>query len=268
VSSIRYVAKTLENDMFEDVYLVDTQLSLINPTAILDAENKLSVTLPRGYHSFLTTLGHGTFCDQVYVFLPSEIEEKTMELRKTLRDYFFWDRGINVLGKSQIEQSLLIARSLDGDELIYHPDSEHGVYVLPRHDDNIYWLSPDFDDPVEWHADSGSPMPEPPFRYFEPAQARTWIELFTTRTDHQMADVATAINESLISDSEMRSIIEDSYQLHFHQAVGSRVQLSTSYGDDRIRIRIDYNPKHEKAIAACIVQLESDGFYQTGRHAT
>ena len=258
----------MENDMFEDVYLVDNQLSLIDSAEILATENKLSVILPRGYHSFLTTLGHGTYCDQVYVFLPGDIEEKTAEFRKTLRNDFFWDRGLNVLGKSQIEQSLLIARSMDGDELIYHPDSEHGIYVLPRHDDTIYWLSPDFDDPMRWHADSGSPMPEPPFRYFEPAQGRACIELFTARTDHQIADVATVINESLARDSEMRSITGENYQLNFHQAVGSRVRLTASSGDGRIRIRIDYNPTYDKTIATCIAQLESDGFYETSRHAT
>lgn len=253
--------------MFDNVYLVDDELQLADDSAIAATENDLGVTLPRGYHAFLTTLGHGTYCDQVYVFPPDAIKQRTAELRKTLRDYFFWDRGVNVLAKSQVERSILIARSLDGDELIYCPNSEHGVYVLPRHDDTIYWLSPEFDDPIGWHTNSGSPMPEQPFRYFEPTQGRACIELFTARTDHKMATVASAINASLEDGAPTRSINKEHYQLHFHKAVASRVQL-TAAGDSRIGIRIDYNPKHEHSVAACVAQLESEGFYETGRHIT
>ena len=253
--------------MFEDVYLVDNELTLMDDAAITAAENELGITLPRGYRAILTTLGHGTYCDQVYVFLPDKIEQETAAFRDTLSEYFLWDRGTNVLPKSQIAQSLLIARSLDGDELIYHPDSEHGVYVLPRHDDTIYWLSSDFEDPMDWHADTGSPMTKPPFPYFEPAGGRACVELFTARTDQQIADVAIAIRDVLARDLETRSIKEETYELHFHKEVGSRVQLTSAY-DGRIGVRIDYNPKYEPILEDCIARLESQGFYEVDRHTT
>lgn len=253
--------------MFEDVYLVDDELQIIDDAAIVAAEEQLGMTLPRGYHAYLTVLGRGTYCDQIYVFPPDKIELETVELRETLRDYFFWDGGIDILPKSLIEQSLLIARSLDGDALIYHPESTYGVYVLPRDDDTIYWLTPEFEDPLAWHSDSGSPMPQPSFRYFEPSRGRCCIELFTARYDHDIKTVANRITAALAGDAETRSIIEDDYELHFHKAVGSRVQLTAAF-DGRIGIRIDYNPSHEHAIVACVTQLESDGFYETGRHAT
>ncbi len=77
----------------------------------------------------------------------------------------------------------------------------------------------------------------------------------------------TQSRPDLAGDAETRSIIEDNYELHFHKAVGSRVQLTAAF-DGRIGIRIDYNPSHEHLIVACVSQLESEGFHGTGRHAT
>lgn len=65
---------------------------------------------------------------------------------------------------------------------------------------------------------------------FEPAAGRSCIELFTARTDHEIADIASLITRSLAGDTETRSIMEDNFELHFHKAVRSRVQL-TAAGD-------------------------------------
>ena len=133
--------------MIDHVYLVDDDLRLIDDAAIVTLERKLDLVLPKGYHHFMTTLGIGTYCDQIFVFPPDAIEKHTAVFRKNLCEHFFWDPGLDVLPRTQIEQSLHIAISLDGDQLIYHPASEHGVYVLPRHDDTIYWLPHDFAEP-------------------------------------------------------------------------------------------------------------------------
>ncbi len=106
-------------------------------------------------------------------------------------------------------------------------------------------------------------MPLPSFQYFEPAVGRSCIELFTARTDDMIADVADVITGALASHSGTRSIIEDTYQLHFHKAVSSRVQL-TAAGNGRIGIRIDYNPKNEQTIVACVARLATDGSTKLG----
>ena len=60
--------------MFEDVYLVDDELQIIDDAAIVAAEEQLGMTLPRGYHAYPTVLGRGTYCDQIYVFPPDKID--------------------------------------------------------------------------------------------------------------------------------------------------------------------------------------------------
>lgn len=253
--------------MFDDVYLVDDELQLVDDAEIWAVEKKLGITLPRGYHAFLTTLGLGTYCDWIDVFPPNEIEQRSAELSTILTDYSNWDRGAHLLSRSQIKRSLHIARSMDGDELIFNPETTHHCYVLPRHDDTIYWLSPEFDDPTDWHAEFGSAMLESAFRYFEPTVGRAYVGLFTARTDLQFADVAERIRAALAGSDETRSIIEESYQIHFHKATCSRVQITDDGSRARKGIRISFNPKHEQAVAKCVALLECDGFYVVGGNA-
>ena len=82
-----------------------------------------------------------------------------------------------------------------------------------------------------------------------------------------MADIALAVNQALQSDNEFREIVESNCQLLFLKAIGGRVQL-TSAADGRIGIRIDYSPKQEASVSSCVFELQSHGFYETGRHAT
>lgn len=124
--------------MFQNVYLVDDALSLIDIEAIKALEDRLGIPFPDGYRQFLTTLGEGTYCDQLYLLLPGAIERETTCLRKLVSEHFFWERGKAVLTMAEIAVSFNIGRSIDGDEIIYNPNTAHRIYVLPRHDDTIY----------------------------------------------------------------------------------------------------------------------------------
>lgn len=47
--------------IFDDVYLVDQQLTLVDSTEIDHLENHLELMLPSGYREMLTVLGIGTY---------------------------------------------------------------------------------------------------------------------------------------------------------------------------------------------------------------
>lgn len=72
--------------MYEDVYLVDDNLSLVTLTALNAIEDTLGLTLPSGYKALLTTLGEGTYCFFVRTVSPTEIVARTEELRSNVED--------------------------------------------------------------------------------------------------------------------------------------------------------------------------------------
>ena len=250
--------------MFDDVYLVDDQLSLIEPAAIDELETRIGLPVPTGYRQLLTVLGVGTYCDLVTAFRPHDVIEQTESAQERWNAYFFWERGANILTKGQILNSTIIASTIDGDEMILCPESLDYIYVLPRHDDTIYRLDSSFSDPLDWRSDNGPVVTPPPFRYFEPWGDREHIELFTAKTHHKIDDVLNMASDLLAAKGETKRISEPNCDLLFVKAVAGRLQFTTG-GDPRIGIRIDYNRTYSAAIENCVAELESRDFYVTGR---
>lgn len=249
--------------MFEDVYLVDDELSLASHEAVTSLEDRLGFALPAGYREFVTRFGNGAYCNQLYVLMPEEVEECTRNLERSLSEFFFWDKATHILSRSQVAKSIQLGHSLDGDEVIFNPDTEYGLYVLPSHDDTIYWMPQLFRDPLDWRAEWGNPLSGFEFRYFEPEHGREHASLLTTRTDLQESQIASAINTSLSPGEEVRQLVGDFFRVLFHRPVGSRVQITWSL-DRRIGINIGYNPKSKATVNGCIRELESIGFYRVG----
>ena len=247
------------------IYLVDDHLTPVPHDAVTALEDRLGITLPQGYRQMVTTLGPGTYCDDIWMFMPDEVEAKTDQLRQSLREYYFWDVGAPILNRAQAEASIRLGYGYNGDEIIFNPDTEHSVYILPRHDETIYWQSPGFDDPIGWHSTSGKARDLPPFRYFEPNIGRAHVALFTARKDHRRSDVAALITKCLGQGQEIRRIAEESSDLVLLKAVGGHAQLTSSWNDSRIGIRISYHQSHQATVQNCVESLIARNFYLTER---
>ena len=107
---------------FDDVYLVSEKLDL-PPTAELDAlQGWLAAPLPRGYREYMTTLGNGTYCDEVYVLTPAEVREARDERRAYIREYYeaFWGESTD---------DLTLEEAVGGG--VFRPHRRRGRDLLP-----------------------------------------------------------------------------------------------------------------------------------------
>src|SRR4051812_24044802 len=84
-------------------------------------EKKLGVKLPAGYREFMTTLGDGLLSDYVRVYPPKQISKELKEWRKRIKQYWFWDELPVLLKKDRAIESIVIADTIEGDEVVFHP---------------------------------------------------------------------------------------------------------------------------------------------------
>ena len=173
-----------------DVYLVTDRLSLVSASACEDAERQLGAPLPAGYADYMSRLGVGVYSGFVRVYPPERIVAEHRDVRERWREYFFWDAGEAVLPKARVLESVIIADTLHGDELIAHPSAPDRLLVLPRESDMIFHAGDDVPEAVRWLCESGeltAPIAE---RYFE---AQSDVERTNFRGDAAFADVVAAI---------------------------------------------------------------------------
>jgi hypothetical protein len=257
----------------DDIYLVSTKLELATEEDIEQLESALAMPLPRGYADFVTRLGVGTYCDILRVYAPERILREYADVRKRWDEYFFWEVGRDVLTKEQVLQCVIFADTVDGDEIIAHSDMPDRLFVLPRHDELIYWIPGSFDAPLTWQGSSGEVMPEPEFRYFESWRDREYREFFTAKELFSIADLAPYFSdfwEQLGKSvtrlpSEKEGDEEENVAILFVREIAARIQLVQSLPDDkRMSVRIDYDADSESDVAIFGTFLTDMEFYEVG----
>ncbi|RAU19836.1 hypothetical protein DN062_01820 [Nitrincola tibetensis] len=157
---------------FGHVYLVTSRLNTVTPEQVASAEETLGFKFPDGYSDFVTRLGEGSYSNFVRVYLPSRIVEEHREFQDRWKQYFFWDKGHEVLTKEQIVESFIIADTVQGDELIFHPAQPNRLFVLPRYHDTVFVAGNGFPAAVDWLCKSGQLTDPITFDCFESWQQR------------------------------------------------------------------------------------------------
>lgn len=253
--------------VFEDVYLVSEKLILTPGTELDGLQRWLAALLPPGYREYMTRLGAGTYCDFMQVLTPAQIREARDERREFVREYYrtFWGDSESSLPLEDAATGVLFASTIDGDEVYYLP-SQGRLFVLPRHDDVVYWLEAGFTDPLDWTS-PGRPayVDQPPFHYFEPAGGDRQIIEFFTAGSFDMRSLAERFRARW-SGREVRSITETNSVLLFPRAIQGRVQLTQGAGDPRVGIRIDYDKDRSIDVEQFAADLREMGFFETWRH--
>ena len=259
---------------FDDIYLVTPKLQTIAQEEIERLEKILGMPLPKGYAEYMTRLGVGDYCILLRVYSPERILAEYREVRQRWDEYFFWEAGKGVLPKEEALKCFIFADTIDGDEIIAHPDMSDRLFVLPRHDDAIYWIPRSFGAPLEWHGQNGPIREEPAFRYFESWRDRKYREFFTAKELFSITDLAPYFcdfwmqfgKQALrIKDYETEEEGEvDKIAIVFVKEIGGRIQLVQALPDDkRMSVRIDYDADSEEEVAIFGTFLTEMGFYQT-----
>jgi hypothetical protein len=145
---------------FEEVKVIDPyvekgwtaelKLTLATPAEVEDLEANLNVPMPVGYKEYVTMLGLGNYCYYIRVDMPSEILSGYEEYRDSLREYWFWEMGKDILTKEKALESIKIGETIDGDAIIFHPSRSDELFVLPRHDDMLHLIGSSLYEAINW----------------------------------------------------------------------------------------------------------------------
>jgi hypothetical protein len=142
-----------------------------DPAAVDAAQKELATHMPSEYREFITRFGEGTLGGYVRVYPPHQIlkgDNCVTEWRKRIDEYWFWDDGADVLPKVRALECLIVADTVDGDELAFHPSEPDRLYVLPRYDEMVYVAGDGLLAAIEWLLTSGTLTKKIKNRKFEP----------------------------------------------------------------------------------------------------
>jgi hypothetical protein len=253
---------------FADVYLVTNKLQTISQEQLALLQKTLGFPLPVGYAEFMATLGIGDYCGLLRVYEPDAIPEENRQTQALWQEYFSWEDGRDVLPREEVARCVVFANTIDGDNLLFHPRIPDRLFVLPRHDDTIYWVPECFLNPLEWYDQSGLVTPAPAFKTFESYCDRQTLEFFTSVRTLDLADIKILCSEWWpSSEVNVREAGDDEARVAhvFVKDIGGVIELTQDSDDRRIGIRIDYDSDSADKVTKLANHLETLGFYEVGR---
>jgi hypothetical protein len=141
-----------------DLHVTSDPLYYNSAPDVDDAEARLGIRLPAGYREFIARFGEGFLGGCIRVYPPYQILEGDNNVsawRERISEYWFWDAGADVLTKDRALECVIVADTIDGDELVAHPSAPDRLYVLPRYDEMIYVAGDGLLPAIEWMLTSG-----------------------------------------------------------------------------------------------------------------
>ena len=157
----------------------DSRKQLYRATAaqIAACEETLHFHFENDYKNLLLQYGEGTIAYCIRTYSPEKIQREQSEWLARISEYWFWDDGADILSKAQVQASICLADTFNGDEIIYH-DSHY--YILPRDSETIYPVGDTFTTVADWFMTSGV--------IYEPIPANEWtFTPFTSSRDENDA---------------------------------------------------------------------------------
>ncbi len=160
--------------MFEHVYRVDQEVSTVSETDLVAVETLLGGAAPAGYRELVTRLGgDGSYAGYVRVYGPRRIMAEYEPVRRALSTVTDWYAVEPE--RATILASVIVADTVDGDQLFAHPASGR-LLLLPCGDEGLLTFGYDLGEALHWLTTSGvltDALPEPPT--FETREGRSSI---------------------------------------------------------------------------------------------
>jgi len=138
---------------YDEVYLVSDKLDVATDEEILAVAATLGVQQwPSGYREFVTALGAGDYTNYVRVLLPSQILTECAPCRDNWATYgaATYEEYLRVLPLDRLVESVILASTVDGDEVVFHPDDPAALYFLDINADTITTIGRTFDEALDW----------------------------------------------------------------------------------------------------------------------
>jgi hypothetical protein len=223
----------------EDVYIVSRKRRTVTDEELSAMESSLKVQFPDDFHQFLKRFGSGEFCGCLYLFDPIAITGGQRMFKEMTSEGFYYDTAKSALTKSESLESVWVARTLDGDEIVYRSEDPAGFFVLPRHSETIQRLGLSFYEVLDWFASSGVMYVPTKFRWFCTCADRCRLHLVgTTEVCHSEASSwcadAFGIEHAEIDENEEFSIL-------FSRRISGYIQVHSDSLD--IHHDLDFDPE-------------------------
>ncbi|WP_051039174.1 SMI1/KNR4 family protein [Nostoc sp. PCC 7524] len=140
---------------YNNIQLMNEDLVRVTADEVTQLEQVLNTRMPRGYKEYVTTLGIGILNDTVRVYSPMRIQQEYRDFQNRWSESYFWDKGTDLLTKDRVLESIIIADTGNGDELIFHPSAPDRLYVLPIDYEEIFLTGGSLDEAIEWILEGG-----------------------------------------------------------------------------------------------------------------
>jgi hypothetical protein len=115
---------------FQHIYLVNDKLERYTPETFIEIEEAFGIQFPPLQKIFLHTLGKGVYCNHVRIHAPQEILANNQERPRNAEIDPL--NGSVALSPERIRTSIIIADSIEGDQIVLLPDEPEKLYVLLR----------------------------------------------------------------------------------------------------------------------------------------
>ena len=239
---------------WRDFYLVKDELRLWTDADVDAAEASIEGRLPDGYRELMTTLGDGTFCDDLRVFAPTELASQQAFLRALVEKAWFFNDPDEELTPAYALASTAFAESLQGDQVIFHPETGR-IHVLPRDEDRTYLVGRDLVGVVAWWLDSGVMLRPRPFRFFESLLGPTGaVNGEGKRTN--ISRISEGIRSLDVHDVEVTEEDEDD-RTFFVRAIGGFLSVHAT-GPTDVYVHLRYQTDHSAEVRARLQETAVD----------
>jgi len=127
------------------------------PVEVVDrAEQTLGCSFPPGYREYITRLGPGVLGGAfVRVHPPSRVVKDLPDFRERISECWLWDDGHPQLPEERILESIRIAETMNGAELIFHPSDPTRLYCLARGGPDVHAAGRHLLEAVDWLCSAG-----------------------------------------------------------------------------------------------------------------
>lgn len=248
---------------FDDVYLVTKKLDLVFQRDREQLEQQLGLPLRADHSTFFSTLGSGIFCDFIRVFSPKEILDEIIVARQKWKGFPSWDSILEALSSAKLETSILVAESVEGDQIIYCP-SHDKLLVLPRGDSNYYWLPEGFRDLMYWVSPNSTITTPTRFQYFQSwidrNEALFWGSNNKADLNRLVADITFCLPGGILYPQEIRREGQAEV-LFFVPDMSARISMLQSFDDEpELTLSINYDIERAPQFEALTENLLDFGF--------
>jgi hypothetical protein len=243
---------------FDDIYPVSHKRTDVTKDEIVALEQQLKVNLPQDFWGFMQRFGPGEFCGSLAFFGPRQFLEHQELCKNIWNEYFFWDAA--TLSKEEVLQSISVATSIDGDEIVYKSAKKTGYYVLLRHADEIQKIGNTISEALNWFSSSGVISMPTKFKWFCTFKDRCKLHIIK---DDGMghSELLTLIEtafETVHTESSSTDIIDLS--ILFCQKISGFIQFHSDRLDLRIPLTFDYDLEFDSQVRKIVEEV----FYSRG----